>query len=144
MNRTQWIVIAITALVVLAFSAAASFAGGKSTRMSDAEVALKVRLAVDRAERKAADERRDALTGQRQDFRERLKKVRKRARNAGYRVGKESGYQDGNNDGYAAGNSAGYSSGHAEGVDEGIEEGSDELSCSDDLDVPLPPCSYGY
>ena len=43
--------------------------------------------------------------------------------------------------GYSAGNSAGFSSGHSSGVDDGVRKASDELTCSDDLDVPLPFCN---
>jgi hypothetical protein len=46
------------------------------------------------------------------------------------------------NSGYAAGNSAGFSAGHSTGVDDGVHRASDELTCSDDLDVPLPFCNF--
>ena len=146
----------VAALVLILGAISASFMLGRETRDSDKVVEARVVAAVDHRGEQAEAEVEEALAEQRQDFRERLKKVRKRARSAGYKVGKKSGYQEGNNDGYAAGNSAGYSagnsagysSGHSEGVEEGVEEGiekgSDELSCSDDLDVPLPPCDYDY
>lgn len=138
----------MAALVLILGAISAAFMLGRETRDSDKVVKARVVAAVDHRGEQADAELEDALDEQRQDFRERLEKVRKRARDAGYNVGKKSGYQDGNNDGYAAGNSAGYSSGHSEGVEEGVEEGieqgSDELSCSDDLDVPLPPCNYDY
>jgi len=47
---------------------------------------------------------------------------------------------------FASGSQTGFSSGKEQGVEEGVEEGlergSDELTCSDDLDVPLPPCDF--
>lgn len=46
------------------------------------------------------------------------------------------------NSGYSAGNSAGFSAGHSTGVDDGVRKASDELTCSDDLDVPLPFCNF--
>ena len=42
--------------------------------------------------------------------------------------------------GQAAGYSGGFNAGHEVGREDGLIEGSDELTCSDDLDVPLPPC----
>ena len=138
----------VAAVVLILGAISASFMLGRDTRDSDKVVKAHLVAAVDHRGEQAEAELEEALAEQRQDYRERLKKVRKRARDAGYDVGKKSGYQEGNNDGYAAGNSAGYSSGHSEGVEagveEGIEKGSDELSCSDDLDVPLPPCNYDY
>jgi hypothetical protein len=46
------------------------------------------------------------------------------------------------NAGYSAGNRAGFSAGHSTGVDDGVRKASDELTCSDDLDVPLPFCNF--
>jgi hypothetical protein len=43
--------------------------------------------------------------------------------------------------GYSSGNSAGFNTGHSVGVDDGVKKASDELTCSDDLDVPLPFCT---
>ena len=123
----------VAALVLILGAISASFMLGRETRDSNKVVKARVVAAVDHRGEQAEAEVEEALAEQRQDFRERLKIIRKRTRNAGYNISKKSGYQDGNNDGYAAGNSAGYSSGRSEGVEEGVEEGiekgSDELAC---------------
>jgi flagellar biosynthesis/type III secretory pathway protein FliH len=132
-------------LLLIGAAATVAFFIGQTTRMSDAEVTVKVASAVaergDRAER----DQEAALAEQADRNRKRTKRVRVAARNRGYRVGKRSGYQDGQSDGYASGQAAGYSSGHSAGTEEGIEKASDELACSDDSDVNLPPCwIYDY
>ena len=134
----------VAALVLILGAISASFMLGRETRDSDKVVKARVVAAVDHRGEQAEAELEDALAEQRQDFRERLKKVRKRARNAGYNVGKKSGYQDGQQRRVRGGQLRRLLErplqGVEEGVEEGIEKGSDELSCSDDLDVPLPPC----
>jgi uncharacterized protein HemX len=43
---------------------------------------------------------------------------------------------------YASGSQSGFSTGRDAGVEEGVRKASDELTCSDDVDVALPYCSY--
>ena len=61
---------------------------------------------------------------------------------AAVKAAEQRGYSSGNSAGYSAGTSAGYTSGRSDGIDEGIDTASDELTCSDDLDVPLPFCDF--
>jgi hypothetical protein len=145
-------------LAVALAGIAVGYLAGQSTRKSDDAVALLVNHRVTEAN-KATNAERDIAearavktavtkavkTAKQQQYRKdqrRWKKYSKKLVDRAY----DKGYDSGNSAGYSAGNSAGFSSGHSAGVEEGIEEGideaSDELVCSDDLDVPLPPCSY--
>ena len=142
------------AFLAVVFIAAVTFSigylSGQAQRKSDEAVALLVSH--------EATETKQAVNAER-DIRQvqAVRKAVKKAEHAQWRkdnkrwktyVAKErkrvydKGYDAGHTAGYGAGNSAGYSSGHTTGVQDGIEEGSDELTCSDDKDVPLPPCSF--
>jgi hypothetical protein len=136
--------VAVTVIVLVA--ATAAYFVGQSSRASNEVVAARVALAVEKRGNTAEEEQKAALRTQANRHRERIAVVRKVSRDRGYKVGKKSGYVVGNEAGYSAGNSAGFSSGHSTGVEEGVNKASDELTCSDDSDVALPPCTFydGY
>ena len=130
---------------------AAAFFGGTATRMSDDAVAnAKTKAAATAVESNTEDLERkhssevisitaDLKAEQHEAVKKAIKKTLKKERKRAEKLAEQArneGYSSGNTAGYASGNAAG----HSAGVEEGIETASDELSCSDDLDVDLPPC----
>ena len=147
------LLVAGLAVVMIAAACYVAFLVGQTTRVTEADAQSRATRAVQKAvERTKADENAKRLAE--------LKRVRTAARKHETRRVKmnnrswrrrlaretEKARQEGVNSGYSSGQSVGFSSGKEEGQEEGFEEGieeaSDELVCSDDLDVPLPACSF--
>lgn len=137
----------LVGLLLVLFVAGGGFLAytlGQGSRLSEAEVTSKVNEAVALRGERAEDDQAAAVAAQRsRDVRVRkaaVKKAKKVSYDKGYAAGNSAGYSAGNSAGYSAGSADGYQEGNADGVEEGIETASDELTCSDDMDVALPPC----
>lgn len=141
----RWIrrtLLSVFGVLLLAIAAGGAFLAGRDTRLSDQQVDAKLAAQSQQDARKAkaseAAAVKDARLAQRKAdgkvWQKRLERATKKAREAGYSTGSAAGYSSGKTDGYSAGN--------ADGVEEGLVKGSDELTCSDDMDVPLPACNF--
>jgi hypothetical protein len=138
--------IGLFAVLAIGLAAGGAFLAGQSTRLSEQQVDAKLATQARQDKRAAKTHEalaiKDAKAGQRaidsKISRKRLNKAVKKAREAGYSSGSAVGYQNGNAAGYQSGTAAG----HEAGVQDGLKEGSDELTCSDDMDVPLPACNF--
>lgn len=138
------------ACIVGAF--AGGFFTGQGTRMSDDQVAVQQRGAVNAAvARKGAEDKQKRLRimaraeeRMKKQHRKVIRRVVRKLKRSGDRKAEQS-YSSGQSVGRAAGSREGFASGSAAGFASGTEEGmfraSDDLSCSDDPDVAwLPYC----
>jgi hypothetical protein len=124
--------ITLLVLAVLGGVGVGAYIYGKSTRQSDSQVDRRVVKAVAERSRRADIEEKRAV--------KRAKGSQRKADRKVWKKRMEKAVNNARNVGYSSGSAAGYSSGRSTGVEEGLKKGSDELTCSDDLDVPLPPC----
>ena len=147
------LLLGLAAVALIAAACTAAFLAGQTTRISEADATGRAHTAVERAEDRAqeeSDQRAAAIRryeAHRLDqrvhrlntmWRKRVRHAADKAREDGFSNGSAAGYSSGSADGYADGNADGYDEGH----DDGLEDGSDELTCSDDMDVPLPACDW--
>lgn len=141
-------------VLLLAGAAIGGYFFGQSSRQSDAQVAQERTNAVNVAVRRAVNDAVAKKGAEDKEKRLRImaraeKKIKDRNKVVVRRVVrnlKKSGDRKAQQS-FSSGTQSGFSSGKEQGVEEGVEEGlergSDELTCSDDLDVPLPSCDFG-
>lgn len=143
----RWVrrtLVGVAGVLALALAATGTFFIGRDTRLSTQEVDAKLAAQAKRDAGKAKAHEEEAVAA----ATKRAKRIQRRADAKLWRGrvertsanARDAGYSAGSSAGYSAGNAAGFTEGHETGVEDGIEQGSDELTCSDDLDVPLPAC----
>ncbi len=136
---SRWFAVGVLSLALLAAVGAAGFFVGQGTRKSDEQVSTEQAAAVKKAvtiavAKKGAEDKAQRLrimhrAATRMNAKHRAE-VRRMRQTAARRA----------NEAYSAGSSVGRATGYNEGIDDGITKASDDLVCSDDPDVPLPPC----
>ena len=142
--------VAAVLLVLGALLTFGAYSYGESTRKSDTHVnrllESGIKAAVSERSKQAEAEQaravKAAVTNAVKEAKRAQRKADKKIWTKRMRKAVQEAREEGAAAGYSSGNAAGFSAGHSTGVEEGIEQGSDELSCSDDLDVPLPPCNF--